>query len=133
MPPEDLIEVLEELSESAREFSAFSEWLEQIEQRKENRHTLKKSRNSEGAALGGELSLMTFHASKGLEFSRVWLIDLNDGIVPHRRALTEGELEEERRLLYVAMTRAKEELYLYYAEECGGRKLASSRFFKEMS
>ncbi len=132
MPPEDLIEVLEELSESAREFSAFSEWLEQIEQRKENRHTLKKSRNSEGAALGGELSLMTFHASKGLEFSRVWLIDLNDGIVPHRRAMTEGELEEERRLLYVAMTRAKEELYLYYAEECGGRKLASSRFLKEM-
>ena len=74
------------------------------------------------------VTLMTLHASKGLEFRRVYLIDLNEGLVPHRRAKTKEEIEEERRVLYVAMTRAKEELYLLYTEKRGGREIPPSRF-----
>lgn len=56
--------------------------------------------------------VMTYHASKGLEFDRVYLPDLEYGKVPHGRMLTEKELEEERRMFYVACTRAKESLWL---------------------
>ena len=63
------------------------------------------------------ISLMTIHASKGLEFNCVFVIGLENGIIPLYRAQTEEEIEEERRLLYVAMTRAKERLFLTRAEK----------------
>ena len=53
---------------------------------------------------------MTYHGSKGLEFKQVYLPFLNKGIVPYHKAVTEEEIEEERRMFYVAMTRAKEKL-----------------------
>lgn len=66
----------------------------------------------------GSLTLMTIHAAKGLEFPVVFVAGMEEGIFPHGRALTEKkEMEEERRLAYVAMTRAKERLYLLYAFE----------------
>ena len=58
------------------------------------------------------ISLMTLHASKGLEFKCVFVVGLENGIIPLYRAQTPEEIEEERRLLYVGMTRAKERLYL---------------------
>jgi DNA helicase-2/ATP-dependent DNA helicase PcrA len=63
------------------------------------------------------LKLMTYHGAKGLEFDRVYLPDLNYGKVPHGRMLTEEELEEERRMFYVALTRAKESLVLIHTAE----------------
>lgn len=66
--------------------------------------------NSE--SLCGSVHVITMHASKGLEFNHVFLPDLNEGIVPMRRAESPEQIEEERRLFYVAMTRAKEELVL---------------------
>lgn len=58
------------------------------------------------------ISLMTFHSAKGLEFTACFLTGLEDAIIPHEKSLAEGRLEEERRLMYVAMTRAKKHLYL---------------------
>lgn len=58
--------------------------------------------------------MLTYHGAKGLEFDRVYLPDLNYGRVPHGRMLTKEELEEERRMFYVAMTRAKESLILLH-------------------
>ncbi len=130
---EELLDVLEEIADTTRAADTFAEWEQQMLQM----HALAE-RNSgyNGGRVAGQsedaLSLMTFHASKGLEFRRVYLIDLNEGLVPHRRAKTKEEIEEERRVLYVAMTRAKEELYLLYTEKRGGRDIPPSRFLREL-
>ncbi len=63
----------------------------------------------------GLVTLMTLHNAKGLEYPIVIIAGCEDGIFPHSRALDEGGLEEERRLFYVGVTRAKRELYLTYA------------------
>ena len=63
--------------------------------------------------------ILTMHGAKGLEFERVFLPDLNEGVIPGKDCLTQKDLEEERRLLYVAITRAKKELYLYCSRERG--------------
>ena len=63
----------------------------------------------------GLVTLMTLHNAKGLEFGTVFIIGMEDGVFPHSRAIEAGDLEEERRLAYVGITRAKRELYLTYA------------------
>src|SRR5690606_9040971 len=64
-----------------------------------------------------KVTLMTIHASKGLEFPVVFMVGMEEGILPHSRVYeaSQAELEEERRLCYVGMTRAREELHLSYA------------------
>ena len=62
------------------------------------------------------VTMMTLHTAKGLEFPRVYLIGMEDNIFPHARALEEANLEEERRLCYVGMTRAREHLTMTYAK-----------------
>ncbi len=64
----------------------------------------------------GVVTLMTLHNAKGLEFPIVFVIGCEDGVFPHSRAIEEGGVEEERRLAYVAITRAMRDLYLTYAE-----------------
>ncbi len=63
---------------------------------------------------GGKVNLMTIHAAKGLEFQHVFIAGCEDGLIPHAKAIEEGEgnLEEERRLFYVAVTRARKKLYI---------------------
>lgn len=84
----------------------------------------------------GGVWLMTVHSAKGLEFPLVIVAGLEEGVFPHLRSLDEGTVEEERRLMYVALTRAEEELYLTYAETRTmlGRTTANpmSRFIKEI-
>lgn len=84
------------------------------------------------------LKLTTVHQSKGLEYDVVFLIGLADGMFPGRRSIEAGDVEEERRLFYVAVTRAKNELYLCYPRVAtragpGGMLLSPSRFLAELS
>jgi DNA helicase-2/ATP-dependent DNA helicase PcrA len=83
------------------------------------------------------VTLMTIHNAKGLEYETVFLIGCEEGVFPHMRALEEGGEEEERRLCYVGMTRARSRLYLTYARErriFGGRRepAIASRFLDEL-
>ena len=92
--------------------------------------------SSDKTADGGQVSLMTMHAAKGLEFPVVIVIGLEEGTFPHARVFEKPEeLEEERRLCYVAMTRAKERLYLFSAgcRFVGGsrRQMLPSQFLAE--
>ncbi len=88
----------------------------------------KNSTEKEENRLPSDIRVMTMHASKGLEFDCVILPDLNEGIVPSRKAVSAEEIEEERRLLYVAMTRAKKELKLYYVSGTKESPQRPSRF-----
>jgi DNA helicase-2/ATP-dependent DNA helicase PcrA len=83
------------------------------------------------------VTLMTLHAAKGLEFPYVFMIGMEEGIFPHSRSLMDkNELEEERRLCYVGMTRAKERLFLSYARKriFFGQRVSNviSRFILEL-
>lgn len=77
---------------------------------------------------GDKVTLMTIHAAKGLEFAHVFICGLEDGIIPLRRKQEETDLEEEKRLLYVAMTRAKQRLYLLKARHRNKQKTTMSSF-----
>lgn len=124
----DLFEVMAELEEAARPYATLEEWFTHVE---EYTNTLKlrekkKELNHEGVCL------MTMHAAKGLEFDTVYIIEANEGQVPYKKALKEQGIEEERRLFYVAMTRAKELLKIVYVKTKNGKETSPSRFVDEL-
>jgi len=84
----------------------------------------------------GVVTLMTLHNAKGLEYDMVFLIGMEDGVFPHSRSIEAGDIEEERRLFYVGVTRARKELYLTHARTramYGGREWnVPSRFLGEV-
>ncbi|MBR6642986.1 MAG: ATP-dependent helicase [Lachnospiraceae bacterium] len=129
MKPEDLFEIVTELQESAREFETFEAWFAYMEQYKkelERRKEQREKRNADGVVLA------TMHSSKGLEYEVVILPEVNEGISPYKRAVSEEELEEERRMYYVAMTRAKRYLYIFSVKRLHGKEMELSRFVGEM-
>ena len=72
------------------------------------------------------------HASKGLEWDVVILPDVNEGTVPHKKAVTDDDIEEERRMFYVAMTRAKKNLFIFSLKEERAENILPSRFINEL-
>jgi ATP-dependent DNA helicase UvrD/PcrA len=111
---EGRLENLEELVNVAREYDAVADGpsLEEFLQQIALFADQDALRDEEGI-----VTLMTLHNAKGLEFPIVFIIGCEDGVFPHSRSIEAGDLEEERRLCYVGMTRAKRELYLTYARE----------------
>ena len=108
-------EILDELLERCREFHSHTAFLAHIaayRSKLEQESGRKQSEADQGNAKRNPVRIMTYHGSKGLEFDTVFLPFLNSGDVPHGRNLSTMELEEERRLFYVAVTRAKKSLYL---------------------
>ena len=91
--------------------------------------TMQQYESDSGSAMKAPgVQLMTIHAAKGLEFRHVYLPDVNEGILPAKKSYTKDALEEERRILYVAMTRAAESLKIYFSEKILNKKTAPSRF-----
>lgn len=131
--PEELFEVADRLAESASAFSRTQDWLEHIGQyeevlrkkKAEEQNMRRKSRTE------NSVTLSTMHSAKGLEYRIVFLLDTNEGIVPHHRAALPADIEEERRLFYVAMTRAKERLHIMAVRERYHKKQEISRFIDE--
>jgi DNA helicase-2/ATP-dependent DNA helicase PcrA len=106
------LENIKELRSVATEFPVLSEFLETVSLLEEKYSKKTSQDNTKRDAV----TMMTLHAAKGLEFPMVYMVGMEEGLFPHARALmNRDELEEERRLCYVGITRAKERLYLTYA------------------
>lgn len=128
MKPEELFEVLDEIQESAKEYQTYEEWFAYIDEySKEMEEQSKKQQTQYNC-----VSLATMHSSKGLEYKIVYIIDANETITPHKKSVTEADIEEERRLFYVAMTRAKEKLSIFYVQKRFEKELSPSRFLCEL-
>lgn len=124
---EDLFAVLEEIWQNSKGYGTIKEWFEHIE----SYGKMLKEQNKKNGEKEG-VNLMTMHAAKGLEFDTVFVIEANDGSCPYKKATTDEEIEEERRLFYVAMTRAKRKLVISYVKEKNGKDLLPSRFVSEL-
>lgn len=127
MKPGELLDILEEIHENAKDFKNCEEWFRYIERYGEE---LKQQRQKQQEVSDGVV-LSTIHASKGLEYDTVYIADVNEEIIPHKKAAQPAEIEEERRLFYVAMTRAKNHLYICCPGERYGHRQEPSRFVKE--
>lgn len=123
---DDLTDILEEVRENAKPFAGWQEWELYMSEYKEQLSRQQQEQPAEGVAVS------TMHGAKGLEYDAVFIIDVNEGITPYRKALVEADLEEERRMFYVAMTRARKYLHLYYARERYGKTMEPSRFLAEI-
>jgi DNA helicase-2/ATP-dependent DNA helicase PcrA len=109
------LENIKELRSVATEFPVLTEFLETVALIETQEKKLPKKEEQRYLSQG-TVTLMTLHAAKGLEFPIVFIVGMEEGLFPHSRALMDKEeLEEERRLCYVGITRAKEKLYLTYA------------------
>lgn len=125
---EELYELLNELQETAKPFATTKEWFVFIEKYKND---LAK-KNQEQQDIGEGIVISTLHSSKGLEYKKVFILDVNDGIIPYHKAVLAEAIEEERRLFYVGMTRAKENLHLYHSKKRFEKELTPSRFLKKL-
>ena len=124
----DLTEILSEIEEAARPFRSVEDWFEHIQEYTEALRQKEKQKNLQQEGI----RLMTIHAAKGLEFDTVFVIEANEGRLPYKKAEGMKETEEERRLFYVAMTRAKEMLKICYVRTKSGKEVSPSRFVEEL-
>ncbi len=126
---DELMDTLNELQEAAKPYKSYEEWFEHIEEYKAELKEQAVNRQNKDR---DSVTMATMHSSKGLEYEAVFIVDANEGITPHRKAVVDADLEEERRLFYVAMTRAKEYLHIYSVKERYNKELACSRFVGEI-
>lgn len=118
-----LLEQIEEIRRDCCKYNSLEEWLYNISENNENRKDEKDIEN---------INIMTMHSAKGLEFEAVFIVDVNQGIIPTSKAVRNKEFEEERRVFYVAITRAKSVLGIYAATESLGCKIEPSMFLNEI-
>ena len=135
---QELFEIADEIQDQAKAFGTYEEWSAHIDKCRDKQER-DRQRNKEGSAgiQSGRkedgVLLATIHSVKGLEFDTVFIPDLNEGMLPYAKAGEGEEVEEERRLLYVGMTRTKQQLYLLYVRERFGRPQQPSRFIAEIT
>lgn len=132
----DVMEEADLIQESARGCVSPAHWREILEEQ--------KNIKSEGKDMDGQgtgVTFITMHGSKGLEYDKVFIIHCNEEVTPHKKARSETGIEEERRMFYVGMTRAKKELELFYIsdrtsagkrEGAGTKPVRPSRFLGEL-
>ena len=127
-----LMDVMAELEERSKNFKSYDEWeihiakyTQELEEQQAKARKIKGEREN-------KVQLMTIHSAKGLEFEDVFVIHANEGEIPHQKAEKKDEIEEERRLFYVALTRAKNNLCISYITQKNGTSIKPSRFVEEL-
>lgn len=136
---EEVYAKLTEIKTLSRKYMDIKQWLKYIDEQAEKTEQENKSdkrqgnqKNSDEKDSAEAVNIYTMHSCKGLEFKAVFIMDVCEGIIPYNKAVLDNEIEEERRLMYVAMTRAKEKLYLVYPIKRYGHDTAASRFISEI-
>lgn len=117
-------ELLDSLIDEAKQFNTMQEWADYA--KTYNKKLQEKRKNKEG------ICLSTYHSAKGLEWDYVFLIDCNEDMTPFKKAESPEEIEEERRLFYVAVTRARKGVRFTWVSDNGPKKMFPSRFLTEM-
>lgn len=127
-----LMDVMAELEERSKNFKSYDEWeihiakyTQELEEQQAKARKIKGEREN-------KVQLMTIHSAKGLEFEDVFVIHANESEIPHQKAEKKDEIEEERRLFYVALTRAKNNLCISYITQKNGNSIKPSRFVEEL-
>lgn len=126
--PEELLDILDQIQESAKGFASVDKWVFHMKEYEEQLTRIARQKN----ANPNSVELATFHSAKGLEFANVFIMEVNESWVPYRKSVLERDIEEERRLLYVGLTRAKEKLWISYVKEIHNKSSEPSRFIKEI-
>ena len=123
--PKGLYDILDELQEGAAAFGRIPEYIAHVEKAAlvTKNQRLKKT-------LPAGVMLTTMHSAKGLEFDTVFVISAVEGLIPYERSITDEEIEEERRLFYVALTRAKRLLYVSIIKTRHDEKMKPSMFLR---
>lgn len=125
---EELTETENEIQENSKPFSTGEAWEAHIEAYRKQMQDLQEQRSQIHEEQQDAVTLSTFHSAKGLEFQEVYLVDVNEGMIPYKKASLESEIEEERRLFYVGMTRARKRLHILYVRERYNKVQRPSRF-----
>lgn len=123
---EELYNVLDELAHRASQYMSLSQWLDGIVEYIRQCDKDRQNNTADG------VHMLTMHGSKGLEYKIVLVMDACEGIIPYNKSILDEQIEEERRLFYVAMTRAKEKLYLLYPKQRYNKDTTRSRFIEEL-
>lgn len=124
--PSNLYDILNELMESSKRFDDLEEFIDYCEKQRDNKDIENQKRDFKG------VTLTTYHSAKGLEFDIVFLITLCEGVIPYEYCKTKSEIEEERRLFYVGLTRAKKELYLSTIKMRFDKEVSTSCFLDNL-
>lgn len=125
--PEELSEILDRILESAKGMKNLKEWEAYMEDYSEK---LKEQAKKQETKREGVI-VSTLHGVKGLEYDYVYILNVNEGSMPYKKAVLAEAIEEERRLFYVGMTRAKKELTLCYVKRQFEKEREPSRFLEE--
>lgn len=123
---EELYNVLDELAHRASQYMSLSQWLDGIVEYIRQCDKDRQNNTADG------VHMLTMHGSKGLEYKIVLVMDVCEGIIPYNKSILDEQIEEDRRLFYVAMTRAKEKLYLLYPKQRYNKDTTRSRFIEEL-
>ncbi|MCI9545162.1 MAG: ATP-dependent helicase [Lachnospiraceae bacterium] len=125
---QDLKEMADRIQESAMEYETFDQWQAHMED-----YTIRlqeQAARMEQKPQG--VTLSTLHSVKGLEYDKVWILNVNEGTIPYKKAKLEAEIEEERRLFYVGMTRSRKELTLCHVRRQFEKEMERSHFLDEV-
>lgn len=121
----DRAENVVEFIELSKEYGTFEEFMAFLDKASEVKQ------DKESQLQSDSVKLMTIHRAKGLEFEAVWVVGCSEGMLPHRKSMDKVKIPEERRLAYVAITRAKDRVFCTHIEKKFGRYLEPSRFLFE--
>ena len=125
----ELIEAMDLLAEISKKADGYKGLLELLDKYQKDMDKAAASTDEDADAV----TFITMHGSKGLEYKHVILPEVNEGNVPSKKATTFEAIEEERRVFYVAMTRAKENLFITYLKKGNDNRFPKSRFLSELS